>query len=495
VRAVVVVSIAMIIGSAVLMAVLYHPHQDPSRVYYGTDTRVQSLLVGAVVGVLLLMHGPIRTRAGLIALRVAAALGAGYFLWECWRMSERTDNLYRGGFLLSALAVVAVVASVTQPRRGALGAFLSLAPLRFVGRISYGLYLWHWPVYLTLTQTRTGIGGTALLFLRLAVSTAFALVSYVLVEQPIRTGRLRVRRPALVLPLVLVTLVAGVTLSTTGGEESFAAQTEAAMARAHRAPPTVPPTSVGAPVTAAPVRALMIGDSVAFTLERGFEHVPDSGLVLWDRSQLGCGFVPAQQWKMGGEVVDAAEQCIPRLDYWLPAVEQFKPDVTIMLVGAWDVLDRRVNGEWLRFGTVEFDDAFLSALDTYTAALAAQGTKLVVLTTPFFSRPELVGTGRDYSEYDPWRVDRINALYRDFLADHPGRFTLIDLNEKVSPHGKFADEIDGIKVRGDGVHFTTEGATWVDEWLAPQIVKVAHGVDPAPEVNTPDYDTRGTRAE
>ena len=491
VRAVVVLSVAMIIGSATLMALLYHPHQDPSRVYYGTDTRVQSLLVGAVAGVLLLMHGPIRSRGALLALRLAAAVGALYVVWECWRMSERTDNLYRGGFLLSALAVVAVVASVTQPQRGALGAFLSLAPLRFVGRISYGLYLWHWPVYLTLTATRTGVSGTALLFLRLAVTTAFALVSFVLIEQPIRTGRLRLPRPALVIPLAVVTLVAGVVLSTTGGEESFAAQTEKAMAAVHKAPPTIPPAKAGA---AGPVKALMIGDSVAFTLGRGFEHVDNSGVVLWDRSQLGCGFLPADQVKMGGEVSDNASACISRLDYWMPSVDQFQPDVVIMLVGAWDILDRKIDGQWYRPGTVEYDRLFLSELDRDSAALTAGGRKLVVLTTPFFSRPELLTTGQDWSEYDPWRVDRINALYRDFLVDHPGRFTLVDLNKKISPHGRFTDTVDGIPVRGDGVHFTQEGAAWVDKWLAPQIVEVAHGTRP-PGTEAPTYDTRGLRAE
>ena len=69
-------------------------------------------------------------------------------------MSERTDALYQGGFLIAALAVSAVIVSVVQPDRGVLGRFLSLSPLRWVGRISYGLYLWHWPVYLALTRTR-----------------------------------------------------------------------------------------------------------------------------------------------------------------------------------------------------------------------------------------------------------------------------------------------------------------------------------------------------
>ncbi len=110
-------------------------------------------------------------------------------------MSERTDNLYRGGFLLAAIAVALVIVSVVQPDRGALGAVLSLSPLRWVGRISYGLYLWHWPVYLWLTGARTGLHGTELLALRLGVSVAFAAASYYLIELPIREKRLRLPKP------------------------------------------------------------------------------------------------------------------------------------------------------------------------------------------------------------------------------------------------------------------------------------------------------------
>jgi hypothetical protein len=121
---------------------------------------------------------------------------------------------------------------------------------------------------------------------------------------------------------------------------------------------------------------------------------------------------------------------------------------------------------------------------------------VVVLTTPFFERPELVTeTGREWPEYAPWRVDRINALYRDFSIAHPGRFTLLDLNRFVSPGGKFTDELNGVKIRGDGVHFTMEGAVMVDRWLAPQLVAVGQGQDPDPTENSVQYDPRHLRRE
>lgn len=502
VKALLVTCAVMIVGSALLMAVLYHPGEDPSRVYYGTDTRAQSLLMGALVGVLLLVHGPIRSRSWLLALRTAAWVGAAYTLWLWWRMSERTDLLYRGGFLTASLAVVAIIASVTQPERGALGAFLSLAPLRFIGRISYGLYLWHWPVYLTITETRTGLSGNALLFVRLAVTAAFALASYYLIEQPIRTNRLRLPRPAIVVPVTAVLLVVALFVSTTGGGESIASSTQRALERAAKAPPpTAPVTTGGAAagtrpaVPTGPFKTLVLGDSVAASLGLGFNEVPDSNLLVWDRGTLGCGFLPADLTLEGGQETTVSKECNDWQARWTPDLDTFQPQLVVLLVGAWDLLDRKVNGQWLRVGTVEYDDYFISQLDQVSQLLSSRGAKLVVLTTPFFERPELVGSGRDYPEYAPWRVDRINALYRDYLALHPGRFTLLDLNAKVSPHGRFADEIDGIQVRGDGVHFTQAGATWVAKWLAPQLVQVAQGGNPEPADNTTTYDTRKTHAE
>ena len=82
----------MIAASATLMAVLYQPGHDPSRVYYGTDTRAQSLLIGAVVGIAAVQaRADPHAAAGASRVRVAAFIGAGYTLWLFWRMSERTD--------------------------------------------------------------------------------------------------------------------------------------------------------------------------------------------------------------------------------------------------------------------------------------------------------------------------------------------------------------------------------------------------------------------
>jgi hypothetical protein len=478
------------VGSAVLMAVLYSPGQDPSRVYYGTDTRAQSLLMGAVAAMLVYLHGPIRTAVMQRALRVLAAIAACYTLWLWSTLSERSDGLYRGGFLLASLAVVIVIVSVTQPDRGRLGRALSWSPLRWIGMISYGLYLWHWPVYLTLTGTRTGLEGNALLFARVGVTFAFASLSYYLVERPIRRGTFHIPRPAYSAPALLAMLLAALVLATSGAGTAPGSAAARAIAAGSAAKSSAPKPASSTPASAqsapdpgagpeAPAHrasALMLGDSVAISLGEGLDAVtrenPDLSSV--NRGTLGCGMLRRGEIDMGTQLYEQAGVCDDWNDRWITEIDKLHPDIVMLLTGAWDLLDRKIDGTWYRPGDVGFDRYFLSELDQATQTLTSRGSKLVILTTPFFYRAELVGqTGHDWPEYEPWRVDRINALYRDFLVAHPGRYTLIDLNRFVSPGGKYAESIDGIRIRGDGVHFTMDGAVYVSNWLVPQLEQVA----------------------
>jgi hypothetical protein len=250
------------------------------------------------------------------------------------------------------------------------------------------------------------------------------------------------------------------------------------VAAPQKAPPKQP-LAGGTTAAAPPTKVMLVGDSVAGTLGLGFQSVgPEHNLWVWNRGRLGCGLFYGGSVYEGGELTPVDPQCDWHAS-WPGELADFKPNMVVMLVGAWDILDRDVDGHTVKFGTVEYDRAFLQQLNDATNLLASQGAKVVVLTTPFFSRPELVGeTGREWPEYDPARVDRINSLYRDFLAQNPGRYTMIDLNRFVSPGGKFVDSINGIQIRDDGVHFTRDGAAIVDQWLVPQLDEIGKGVDP-----------------
>jgi len=107
------------------------------------------------------------------------------------RLGEFQPFLYRGGFAVVGLATAVVIAAIVHPRTGLGTGLLSLAPLRWIGVRSYGIYLWHWPVFMvTRPDLDVPLHGPALLALRLAITVVLADLSYRYVETPIRHGAL-----------------------------------------------------------------------------------------------------------------------------------------------------------------------------------------------------------------------------------------------------------------------------------------------------------------
>ena len=206
-------SVALAGASLGLMGALYRPGHDPQRVYLGTDTRVGSILLGAALASLLLWRGSTRRAGAKVVARGRRHRRAITLAWAWVTVDGGDTLLYRGGFALFALCATTVIASSVHPVVGPVARTLSVAPLRALGLISYGLYLWHWPVYLVLTPVRTGLDGWTLVALRISVSIAFAIASYFCVEMPIRRGvwagwRVRALTPAVALVAVLAVVLA-----------------------------------------------------------------------------------------------------------------------------------------------------------------------------------------------------------------------------------------------------------------------------------------------
>ncbi len=174
--------------SAVLMALLYHPGYDPTRVYDGTDTRAFALLIGAALAFALpsrLMPAQ-PPRNGRLLLDGIGVAGLVVIAVMIWRTGQYSPFLYRGGMVLLALATGAVVLAVVAPA-GRLGQALGWAPLRWIGVRSYGIYLWHYPI-IVLTTPADGQETPIRATLQVAASVAAAALSWTFVEEPIRRG-------------------------------------------------------------------------------------------------------------------------------------------------------------------------------------------------------------------------------------------------------------------------------------------------------------------
>src|SRR6266542_5001606 len=152
-------------ASATLMAVLYQPNTAPSRLYYGTDTRAQALLLGGALAFLLALRGPASLPRPLV--EGVGILGLGGYLAMLVLIPDTAHWMYLGGFALAAIGCVVVIAAATQ-EGGSVQRLFATPPLPQIGRISYGLYLWHWPLYVAITPDRVHLHGAALLAVRAA---------------------------------------------------------------------------------------------------------------------------------------------------------------------------------------------------------------------------------------------------------------------------------------------------------------------------------------
>lgn len=168
----------------------YPVYADPSRAYFGTDSHAMGLLIGAALATAWrpgrLRSSIPRGAAGLITGIGLAALVAvvGFFLF----VGEFTPWMYRGGFLVLAIVVALLVAAATHPA-SPLGSWLGTQPWRYIGQRSYGLYLWHWPIFMvTRPELDIPLSGLPLLILRLALTFAVAELSFRYLEMPIRRG-------------------------------------------------------------------------------------------------------------------------------------------------------------------------------------------------------------------------------------------------------------------------------------------------------------------
>jgi peptidoglycan/LPS O-acetylase OafA/YrhL len=436
------------------------------RLYYGTDTRAIELLLGAALGAWFVGRdrtGTLSTRTS-ISLQVAGVAAAAGTLWMFHAVNGQSAFLYRGGFLLIAVLMVVAVASVALVPSGVLARVLGAQPLRYLGQISYGIYLWHWPLFLLLNHERTGLGTGGLLAVRLAVTLAVSVASYHLIELPVRHRRFRMPHPRLVAPISLAVLAA-VLVAATPPPAPVAPV-------ASKGPPA--DTSIESSEPPGTSRVLFVGDSVALALADALSRSETQYDVHIDNAgYLGCGIAIGSPRRFRGKDSDDPSFC----PHW-PArraqeVAQDKPDVVAVLVGEWELMDRVWEGHWVHIGEPAYDAYLGRQLDLMISVASARGAKVALLTTPC-SLPVEMPNGKLWPENDPDRLARFNQLLREAAARYPAKATVVDLKAFVCPGGKYVAKLDGSLIRSsDGIHFPLAPIPPVAAKVLPALRQIA----------------------
>ncbi len=317
-----IITVTLGVLSSVLMAVLFNPGVDPSRIYYGTDTRLFDLMAGATLAFVAASRPQPsrRSRRTLHSVGPLAAIALAVF----WVTSGTPGGLprnfmFEGGFLLCAGLAALVVADARLVQPGGFARLLAARPLHFLGTISYGIYLWHWPVIVYLTGQRTGLSQWPLDLLRIAVTLALATASYYLVERPVRLARLHgwvrwsvapAAGVATAVLIVVATFPAVADPSAVARTSHLAAQSgqTAQSGQSGQTGQTVPGAGgyqgqtpihlTTAPTAADPLRVMLLGDSVmhdaAFGITAALSATGEATVAI--RTIDGFGLTTSLNW-------------------------------------------------------------------------------------------------------------------------------------------------------------------------------------------------------
>jgi peptidoglycan/LPS O-acetylase OafA/YrhL len=441
---------AAVAGAAlafVAMALAFQPGHDPSWIYYGTEFRIGTLLVGAALAVwwpAARLRAEIPRRAGLV-VDGAGAVALGGLVALVLGLDGTTAPAYRGGLVLAALLAAVLVAAIVHPGAG-VGRALSWRPLVYLGTRSYAIYLVHWPV---ITATRPGLDvdvhGWALLGLRIAITLVLAEGVTQLVAVGLRlsrqAGRVGTRRLVLGAAAVLVVALATSSVSTPSASPVFFVSPTTTL------PPATTTTSASTTTTTSTTTTVLATTTTVrpvtttthppapTTTQPTLPPAPPVGQIhavaVGESVLVGAGG-DVQRVLGPGTVVDAA---IGRQPEDVLAALQSEKDAHHL--DGIDVLVVQMGSNGL------IEPEHLEQLQ----AIGAGIPKVVAVTV---SVPR------------PWQ-DPNNQALRDAQARFPWRLRLADWHTLVADHPEL--------VGSDGVHATREGSRQYANLIAEAVAR------------------------
>jgi peptidoglycan/LPS O-acetylase OafA/YrhL len=469
-----VCGIATLASFAAAWLTASHEGSNSGLAYYATYTRASEILAGVALAFLVVttpVQRFLRSGTGIVAVRVAGLIGLVGLTWLWTTVGLADPFVFHGATALNATLTCLVILACTSPSLGLVARGLGIWPLCNLGKVSYAVYLFHWPLFLVLDEERTGLGYWPRFALRLGVTVGLAALSYHLFESPFRFKIAKRSRPRLAailgagcaLALALVVFVPvheSKTVSfTSSGDEGPIQRGEVAAPKGDAALAT---------------HVLMLGDSVTWSMLGGFESWnadhEDQQMLVESYRAVGC--------PLGGPApvnsMDVIEQPTPDCRAFRPMLPGFLEnndfDAIVVVMGGKDLSEREIDGQWRHFGDPVFDEWFRGEVDALADILAVEGVPVLWTAWPHLqiaAANDPTSKWQDFDDNDPARVDRLNEIVAEEVGDRP-LFQIADVGDwlREQPGGE-----DSRELRGDGVHFSVEGAERLGAWLVPQIVE------------------------
>jgi peptidoglycan/LPS O-acetylase OafA/YrhL len=475
-RLALIVTLVLAVASAAEMALLYRRGVDPSRIYYGTDTRAFELFIGAILALIVTARPDhsARVRKALHVTGPIAAAALGY-LWVTAGDDRGNPSawMYRGGLVVAGILAAVIIASVAQPSSGPLGAVMSIPPLRWIGRISYGLYLWHWPVYVLMTDITTGLSGIQLLVARLAATFGAATISFYLIERPVRRYRWKgwpfLAATLTAVGITAVAIVVGTLpeATTAVGQPNYATVkvvSPGARPDPLPAPIVLPPGTVVSP--SQPLRVITIGDSVMWDAELGISAAlgATGEVAVSTHAFPGWGLIndPTYQHDLGQLVQQTHPQVVLAMWSWDNAFASAHPVAyRKMLIKAINALLAPGDGvdgiAFLQFPTVGSHDFIID---------------------PGVRQSQ---TGKQNEQTQHW-----TNLVSSIAKQYPGRVTFLDTASSLNLNGQFTQWLptkNGGWIRArktDDTHLCPAGAAVLGAKVTEDLTPMFDLPPPAP---------------
>ena len=449
--------------------------------YLSTPTRSVGLLMGAALALVwspwkLVTRESTRRHAGQISDKRLSMLGfLSLLTLIALAVTLYVDRslYYRGGSLLVALLSVVLVACAVHPNAVSIHGFFRLPWLVGIGRRSYGIYLWHWPIFV-FTDAQNSLMSlvVALLITGIASELSFRLVEQPIIRgaigktwseirQGLRTGSILIRVANVLAGMILVLVSAVVVFSTEG----------TTIAKDTTNPDQLfTPSSL--PQVTGPRRVVLVGDSQAESIYLNQPKGLENSIVLSDGSINGCGIFDR------GEVVSpqmnfsmSVTHCDGWEERWVAAAKKANAQIALVIIGAWEVLTLKTPERYFSFNTPEADALFLSQLQKGINALSSEGIKVALLEVPCM-RPRNVegqGTRALPERRSDDRTKHLSELLRYSAQSNPSSTVFVEGPDEWCESPEIASDI---AYRWDGVHVWKKGAKLVLEAISESLLTI-----------------------